>query len=85
MTARDSFHPRLPRYGRLSHEQTRTGITGSLQFKLADATTLSVDGMYSKLDSTRAENFLESISFSRNSSQGGKAQTIVRMPCPRIA
>jgi TonB-dependent receptor len=77
-TARDSFHPRLPRYGRLSHEQTRTGITGSLQFKLADATTLSVDGMYSKLDSTRAENFLETISFSRNSSQGGKAQTIVR-------
>ena len=78
VTARDSFHPRLPRYGRLSHEQTRTGLTGSLQFKLADATTLSVDGMYSKLDATRAENFLESISFSRNSSQGGKAQTIVR-------
>ncbi|MFT4180192.1 MAG: TonB-dependent receptor [Thermomonas sp.] len=77
-TARDSFHPRLPRYGRLSHEQTRLGVTGSLQFKLGDATTLSVDGLYSKLDSTRAENFLETISFSRNSSQGGKAQTIVR-------
>ena len=77
-TARDSFHPRLPRYGRLSHDQERTGVTGSLQFKLGDATTLSVDGLYSKLDSTRQEDFLQTISFSRNSSQGGKAQTIVR-------
>ena len=77
-TARDAFHPRLPRYGRLSHEQERTGVTGSVQFKIADGTTLSLDGLYSKLDSTRAENFLQTISFSRNSSQGGKAQTIVR-------
>ena len=77
-TARDSFHPRLPRYGRLSHDQERLGVTGSLQFKLADQTTLSVDGMYSKLQATRQEDFLQTISFSRNSSQGGKAQTIVR-------
>jgi TonB-dependent receptor len=77
-TARDAFHPRLPRYGRLTHEQERLGVTGSLQFKLGDATTLSVDGLYSKLDSTRQEDFLQTISFSRNSSQGGKAQTIVR-------
>lgn len=77
-TARDAFHPRLPRYGRLTHEQERTGVTGSLQFKLGDATTLSLDGLYSKLDAARREDFLQSISFSRNSSQGGKAQTIVR-------
>ena len=76
-TARDSFHPRLPRYGRLSHEQERLGLTGSLQFKMGDATTLSVDGLYSKVDATRQEDFLQTISFSRNSSQGGKAQTHV--------
>ncbi len=77
-TARDAFHPRLPRYGRLSHEQERLGLTGSLQFKLGDDTTLSFDALYSKLEATRQEDFLQSISFSRNSSQGGKPQTIVR-------
>ena len=77
-TARDAFHPRLPRYGRLTHDQERLGVTGSLQFKLGDASTLSIDGLYSKLQATRQEDFLQSISFSRNSSQGGKPQTIVR-------
>jgi iron complex outermembrane receptor protein len=71
------FHPRLPRYGRLTHEQERTGVTGSLQFRLTDDTTLSVDAMYSKLEATRREDFLETISFSRTAAQGGKPQTEV--------
>jgi TonB-dependent receptor len=71
------FHPRLPRYGRLTHEQTRTGVTGSLQFRITDDTTLSVDALYSKLDASRQEDFLETISFSRTAAQGGKPQTEV--------
>ncbi|HEY1137708.1 MAG TPA: TonB-dependent receptor [Xanthomonadaceae bacterium] len=71
------FHPRLPRYGRLRHEQERTGVTGSLQFRLTDDTTLSVDALYSKLEATRQEDFLETISFSRTAAQGGKPQTEV--------
>lgn len=66
------FHPRIPRYGRLSHEQERLGATLSLQWRPSDATTISLDGLYSKLDSTRQENFLEAWSLSRNASQGGK-------------
>jgi TonB-dependent receptor len=68
------FHPRIPRYGRLIHEQERLGATLSLQWRPSDATTLSLDGLYSKLDSTRSENFLEAWSLSRNASQGGKPQ-----------
>jgi len=68
------FHPRIPRYGRLVHEQERLGATVSLQWRPSDATTLSLDGLYSKLDSTRQENFLEAWSLSRNASQGGKPQ-----------
>ena len=71
------FHPRLPRYGRLTHAQERLGVTGSLQWKPDDATTISFDAMYAKLDATRKEDFLESISFSRTSGQGGKPQTSV--------
>lgn len=68
------FHPRIPRYGRLIHEQERLGATVSLQWRPSDATTLSLDGLYSKLDSTRSENFLEAWSLSRNATQGGKPQ-----------
>lgn len=76
-TAPGVFHPRLPRYGRLTHEQKRTGVTGSFQFRINDDTTLSVDALYSKLEATRQEDFLQTISFSRTAAQGGKPQTEV--------
>ena len=73
----NNFHPRLPRYGRLTHEQERLGLTGSLQFRPIQGTLLTLDMLYSKLDATRQEDFLQAISFSRALSQGGKSQTSV--------
>jgi TonB-dependent receptor len=73
----NNFTPRLPRYGRLTHDQDRVGLTGSLQFKPADSTLMTFDLMYSKLKATRQEDFLEAISFSRTATQGGKPQTSV--------
>lgn len=72
-----NFHPRLPRYGRLTHDQERLGLTGSIQLRLSDSTLLTADMLYSKLDATRQEDFLEAISFSRALSAGGKSQTSV--------
>ncbi len=72
-----NFHPRLPRYGRLTHDQERTGFTASVQWKPAEGTLATLDLLYSKLDATRQEDFLEAISFSRTLSQGGKPQTSV--------
>ena len=72
-----NFHPRLPRYGRLTHEQDRIGLTGAIQFAPTDSTTITIDLLYAKLDSTRQEDFLQAISFSRNIGQGGKSQTSV--------
>ena len=72
-----NFHPRLPRYGRLTHDQDRLGLTGSIQWRPADTTLVSLDLMYSKLKATRQEDFLEAISFSRTAAQGGKPQTSV--------
>ena len=60
-----TFHPRIPRYGVLEHEQERLGVTGSLQFQPADSTRFTLDTMYAGFDATRSENFLEAISFSR--------------------
>ncbi len=70
--------PRLPRYGRLVHEQSRLGLTGAAQWAPTDATVVSLDLLYSKLDATRQENFLEALSFSRNAAAGGQPQIIVR-------
>jgi TonB-dependent receptor len=72
-----NVHPRLPRYGRLSHEQERLGITGAIQFEPWDGTRFTLDVLYADLKATRAEDFLEAISFSRTAAQGGKPQTSV--------
>lgn len=57
--ASNVYHPRIPRYGRLTHEQERLGVTGSLQFAPTPQTTISLDGLYSTLDATRQEEYLE--------------------------
>ncbi len=72
-----NYHPRLPRYGRLTHDQDRLGVTSSVQLRPRQGTLLSLDLMYAKLDATRQEDFLQAISFSRNAGQGGKPQTSV--------
>ena len=72
------FIPRLPRYGRLTYHQERLGVTGAFQFKPDDNTVASLDILYSKLDSTRQEDFLEALSFSRNAAAGGQTQIAVR-------
>jgi hypothetical protein len=73
----NDFHPRLPRYGRLTHDQDRTGFSGSLQVRPAQGTLVTADFLYSKLKATRHEDFLEAISFSRTAGQGGNPQTSV--------
>lgn len=72
------FIPRLPRYGRLTHQQERLGITGALQWRPAETTVLSLDVLYSSLDATRQEDFLEALSFSRNAAAGGQPQVTVQ-------
>ncbi len=76
--AATTFHPRIPRYGRLTHEQERLGLTGALQFQVNDANLVTLDVLYSDFQATRSENYLEAFSFSRSASQGGKPQTLVR-------
>jgi len=71
------YHPRLPRYGRLTHSQERLGATAAFQFRPSDSTTFSLDLLYADLQSTRQEDFLESLSFSRSGSQGKGATDVL--------
>lgn len=72
-----NFHPRLPRYAFLTHEQDRVGVTGSVQIKPAQGTLVTVDMLYSKLKSTRQEDYLETLAPSRAATAGGKPQISV--------
>ncbi len=54
-----TYHPRIPRYGRLTHEQDRLGITGSLQFAPSDRTEISLDALFSRFEAKRDEEYLE--------------------------
>ena len=54
-----SFHPRIPRYGRVDHDRKRLGITGSIQFAPSDATKISIDALYSRFREVREERWGE--------------------------
>ena len=71
------FHPRIPRYGIMRHDQERLGATGSLQFKASDDTRFALDVLYATFDADRTEDYIEAVSFSRTAAQGGKPQTVV--------
>lgn len=66
----NTYRPRIPRYGRLTHSQERLGATFSAQYRPWDSTTVTLDVLYADLKSTRQEDFLESLSFSRTGNQG---------------
>ncbi len=55
----EGFHPRIPRYGVIDVDRKRLGVTGGLQFRPTDATTVSLDMLYSELDASRGEKWGE--------------------------
>lgn len=77
--AATAFFPRIPRYGVLTSDQDRLGITGALQFRPSERTSISLDLLYSKFSGTRREEFLEVISFSRNNAAGIRDTEIVSL------
>lgn len=54
-----AFHPRIPRYGEVSHERERLGLTASVQWAPTDRTTLSLDGLFSRFSADRREKWGE--------------------------
>ncbi|MDB5469226.1 MAG: TonB-dependent receptor [Caulobacter sp.] len=75
-TATAIYHPRIPAYASYDINSERLGVTGALQFKPTDATTLTLDMLYSDVKSTRDEAQIQAIGFSRAGT--GKPQTIIR-------
>ena len=67
---RAAKHPRIARYADKTNDQDRLGVTSSLQWQIADSTLLTIDGLYSKIDVTRDEPFMQAISLARTGGTG---------------
>ena len=65
-----AWHPRFPRFADKTHEQDRTGLTGSFQFKPAETTLITFDTLYANVESERLEPFMQAISLARTGSTG---------------
>lgn len=55
----EGYYPRIPRYGKFTHEQERQGFTGTLQFQPTEDTEILLDYLTSTFDATRQEEFVE--------------------------
>lgn len=71
------YHPRIPRYDTWQYDLKRLGITGAVQWKPSDHTLLTLEGLYANSRTSRTENYIEAISFSRTGATG-KPETIIR-------
>lgn len=71
----NAAHPRIPRYGRISYDRERLGSTFSVQYQPVESTTFGYDLLYANLTETRGEEFLEAISFARETSAQGLRAT----------
>ncbi|MGF7149799.1 TonB-dependent receptor [Sphingomonas zeicaulis] len=73
-----AFLPRIPRYVNSEQDAERIGATLSLQWKPDENTDISVDGIYSRFEVERRDNYIGAISFGRTATNGGKPMTSVR-------
>lgn len=73
--ANNAAHPRIPRYGRISYDRERLGSTFSVQYQPLESTVITYDLLYANLKEQRHEEFLEAISFARETAASGLRST----------
>jgi TonB-dependent receptor len=73
-----AFLPRLPRYVNSEQDTERTGGTISLQWMPNDDTSLALDGLISRYQQERRDNYIAGISTGRQINNGGQPMVTVR-------
>jgi TonB-dependent receptor len=73
-----AFLPRLPRYVNSEQDTERTGGTVTLQWMPNDDTSLSLDGLISKYQQERRDNYILGLSLGRQINNGGQPMVSVR-------
>jgi len=70
------YHPRIPAYASYDTSSERLGLSGSVQFRPTDATTVSIEGLYSRFEGVRLESQLQALGLSRATT--GKPVSVIR-------
>ena len=73
-----AFLPRLPRYVNSEQDTERTGGTVTLQWMPNDDTSLSLDGLVSRYQQERRDNYILGLSLGRQINNGGQPMVSVR-------
>ena len=73
-----AFLPRLPRYVNSEQDTERTGGTVSFQWVPNDDTTVSLDGLISRFQVERRDNYILGLSFGRNINNNGQPMVSVK-------
>jgi len=72
-----AFLPRLPRYVNSEQDTERTGGTVTLQWMPTDDTSIALDGLYSKYEQERRDNYILGLSLGRLIGNGGQPMVSV--------
>ena len=73
-----AFLPRLPRYVNSEQDTERTGGTVTLQWMPNDDTSLALDGLVSRYQQERRDNYILGLSLGRQINNGGQPMVSVR-------
>jgi iron complex outermembrane receptor protein len=73
-----AFLPRLPRYVNSEQDTERTGGTVTLQWQPGENTTLSIDGLMSRYQVERRDNYILGLSLGRSIAQNGQPMVSVK-------
>jgi iron complex outermembrane recepter protein len=73
-----AYHPRLPRYVNSEQDTERSGGSLSLQWRPTEKTSVSLDGLMSRYQQERRDNYILGLSFGRNISNNGQPMVSIR-------
>jgi iron complex outermembrane recepter protein len=73
-----AYYPRLPRYVNSEQDTERSGGSLSLQWRPTENTSISLDGLMSRYQQERRDNYILGLSLGRNISNNGQPMTSVR-------
>jgi iron complex outermembrane receptor protein len=73
-----AYHPRLPRFVNSEQDTERAGGSLSLQWRPGENTTISLDGLFSRYQQERRDNYILALSFGRNLSNNGQPMVSIR-------
>jgi len=73
-----AYHPRLPRFVNSEQDTERTGGSISLQWRPTENTTVALDGLISRYQQERRDNYILGLSFGRNISNLGQPMVSIK-------